>query len=45
VHSDVDLARYCDEYGFIAAFRTSAKENIGIDDACRALTTHVTLFE
>uniref|UniRef100_A0A914XHV6 Uncharacterized protein n=1 Tax=Plectus sambesii TaxID=2011161 RepID=A0A914XHV6_9BILA len=39
--SEVDLNKCCEENGFIGAYRTSAKENIGIDEAASLLAGHV----
>ena len=37
------LDKYCQDKGFHAWFKTSAKENIGIEEAARCLTAKVSL--
>lgn len=38
------MKEFCEEKGFAAWFETSAKENINIDDAARALVTLVSTY-
>lgn len=38
------LEGYCEQQGFIGSFLTSAKENIGVEEAFKSLANHVTQF-
>ncbi|KCV68111.1 Ras-like protein Rab-32A [Fonticula alba] len=41
VRNAAQMDKYCEEKGFIGWFETSAKENVNIDKACRALVAKI----
>lgn len=41
VKNTAQMDKYCEDKGFIGWFETSAKDNINIDNACRALVKRI----